>query len=88
MPASKLHRFMLLVCVLLLLSALPACSCQQAQSDVQQTEIPFPSSGTALFSIPSLNGNRIGTRIMKPEGDGPFPVLVGVAGGDGTYAFQ
>ena len=25
---------------------------------------------------------------MKPDGDGPFPVLIGVAGADGMYAFN
>jgi hypothetical protein len=88
MSANRLRHFTTFASVLLLLLTSPACSCQQAQSDVQQTEIPFSSSGTASFFIPSLNGNQIGIRIMKPEGDGPFPVLIGVAGGDGMYAFQ
>jgi dienelactone hydrolase len=37
---------------------------------------------------PSLNGNQTGIRIMKPLGEGPFPVLIGIAGVDGMYAFN
>jgi len=76
-------------CILLLLLIFTACtSNQKATPTVEQEEIQFSSSGTALLSIPSLNGNKIAIRIKKPEGDGPFPVLIGVAGGDGMYAFQ
>ena len=50
-------------------------------------EIDFPSKRIIYQSIPSLNGNKIVIRIQKPEGNGPFPVLIGVAGGDGMYAF-
>jgi hypothetical protein len=53
-----------------------------------ESEIVFPDSGTALLSIPSLNGNQIGVRITKPEGGGPFPALIGVAGGDQSYAYK
>ena len=52
-----------------------------------EPDIIFPDSGTALLSIPSLNGNQIEIRITKPEGDGPFPALIGVAGGDGYFAY-
>lgn len=40
------------------------------------------------MSIPSLNGNQIEMRITKPEGDGPFPALIGVAGGDQSFAYM
>ena len=75
--------------MLLLLLIFTTCtSSQKATPTVEQEEIQFSSSGTALLSIPSLNGNKIAIRIKKPEGDGPFPVLIGVAGGDGMYAFR
>jgi alpha-beta hydrolase superfamily lysophospholipase len=51
-----------------------------------ESELAFSDSGTALLSIPSLNGNQIQVRITKPEGDGPFPALIGVAGGNGYFA--
>jgi len=51
-------------------------------------EIEFKSNRSASFSIPSLNRNQIGIRIVKPDGEGPFPVLIGIAGGDGVYAFN
>ena len=77
------------VSLLLLLLFFTACtSNQKATPTVEQQGIQFSSSGTASLSIPSLNGNKIAIRIKKPEGDGPFPVLIGVAGGDGMYAFQ
>ena len=76
-------------CILLLLLIFTACSGKQKTAPVaEHEEIQFSSSGTALLSIPSLNGNKIAIRIKKPEGDGPFPVLIGVAGGDGMYAFR
>jgi hypothetical protein len=76
-------------CILLLLLIFTACSGKQKTAlVVEHEEIQFSSSGTALLSIPSLNGNKIAIRIKKPEGDGPFPVLIGVAGGDGMYAFR
>jgi hypothetical protein len=53
-----------------------------------ETEISFPDSGPALLSIPSLNGNQIQVRITKPEGDGPFPALIGVAGGNDYFAYK
>jgi hypothetical protein len=75
--------------MLLLLLIFTACSDKQKTAPVvEHEEIQFSSSGTALLSIPSLNGNKIAIRIKKPEGDGPFPVLIGVAGGDSMYAFN
>jgi hypothetical protein len=53
-----------------------------------QPDIDFQPDGTASVSIPSLNGNQIAIRIIKPEGNGPFPVLIGVAGGDGQHLFS
>lgn len=50
--------------------------------------VDFLPSGIAFLSIPSLNGNQVALRIQKPAGGGPFPVLIGVAGGDGLYAFR
>jgi hypothetical protein len=84
-----IHNSSRYVSLLLLLLIFTACtSNQKATPTVEREEIQFSSSGTALLSIPSLNGNKIAIRIKKPEGDGPFPVLIGVAGGDGMYAFQ
>jgi hypothetical protein len=74
--------------LLLLLIFIACASNQKATPTVEQQEIQFSSSGTASLSMPSLNGNRIAIRIRKPAGEGPFPVLIGVAGGDGMYAFQ
>jgi hypothetical protein len=75
--------------ILFLCLTVSACTMSQEASTVTpQPEIEFMASGTALLSIPSLNGNLIAIRIMKPDGDGPFPVLIGVAGGDGMYAFD
>ena len=74
--------------VLLLCMMISACTnTQKTGADALPPEVDFTSDGTALFSIPSLNGNQIAVRIMKPDGDGPFPTLIGVAGADGTYAF-
>jgi hypothetical protein len=84
-----IHHSSRYVPLLLLLLIFTACTSNpKATPTVEQQEIRFSSSGTASLSIPSLNGNKIGIRIKKPEGDGPFPVLIGVAGGDGMYAFQ
>lgn len=66
----------------------PTVAPQPTDEPQPESEIVFPESGTALLSIPSLNGNQIEIRITKPEGDGPFPALIGVAGGDGSFAFQ
>jgi dienelactone hydrolase len=58
------------------------------QSTVEpESEIVFSAGGTARLSIPSLNGNQIRVQITKPEGDGPFPALIGVAGGNGYFAY-
>ena len=66
-------------------------ACGQIPESTQITpspDIEFQSNGSASLSIPSLNGNLIGIRIVKPDGEGPFPVLIGIAGGDGLYAFN
>ena len=55
---------------------------------IPQPDLEFQPDGTASLSIPSLNGNQIAIRIIKPEGNGPFPVLIGVAGGDGQHLFS
>jgi hypothetical protein len=60
----------------------------QVSTDAPQPEIEFLADGTASLSVPSLNGNHVAIRITKPDGDGPFPVLIGVAGGDGMYVFR
>ena len=78
-------RIMLFCLLIMIFSA--CTNGQETSTAAPQPEIEFPS-GTARLSIPSLNGNKIAIRIMKPEGNGPFPVLIGVAGGDGYYAFQ
>ena len=84
----KRHRLIGLLGILSLCLVFSACTNSQEVSTVApQPEIEFLSDGTASLSIPSLNGNQIGIRIMKPDGDGPFPVLIGVAGGDGMFAF-
>jgi len=84
----KRHRLIGLLGILSLCLIFSACTNSQEVSTVApQPEIEFLSDGTASLSIPSLNGNQIGIRIMKPDGDGPFPVLIGVAGGDGMFAF-
>jgi hypothetical protein len=84
----KRHRLIGLLGILSLCLVFSACTNSQEVSTVTpQPEIEFLSDGTASLSIPSLNGNQIGIRIVKPDGDGPFPVLIGVAGGDGMFAF-
>ncbi|MBN1120328.1 MAG: hypothetical protein JXJ17_04570 [Anaerolineae bacterium] len=65
----------------------PTATLQPTDEPQPESEIEFPESGTALLSIPALDGNQIEIRITKPEGDGPFPALIGVAGGDGSFAF-
>jgi len=54
----------------------------------QKTPIKFSKTGYALQEIPSLNGNKIRIKLEKPKGDGPFPVLIGIAGGNDVYAFH
>jgi len=61
---------------------------QEIGTVASQPEIKFLSNGTASLFVPSLNGKKIAVRITKPDGDGPFPVLIGVAGADGMYAFN
>jgi hypothetical protein len=73
----------------LLLIIFAACTNGQGIDAVtSQPEVDFLPGGTAFFAIPSLNGKKISIRIQKPEGNSPFPVIVGVAGGDGLYAFH
>ena len=57
-------------------------------TDLPQSDIEFSSSGKVRLSIPSLNGSQIAIRMAKPEGDGPFPALIGVAGGDGMFVIN
>lgn len=47
-----------------------------------------PGWETVSVKIPSENGNLIRIRIGKPEGKGPFPMLIGCAWGDTAYAFN
>ncbi|MGD8406321.1 MAG: hypothetical protein PVJ21_21880 [Anaerolineales bacterium] len=61
---------------------------QDIDTVTPQPEVNFLPGGTAILSIPFLNDKKISIRIQKPEGDGPFPALIGVAGGDGWYAFR
>jgi hypothetical protein len=85
----KRQRLVELLGVLSLCVIFSACTNSQETSTVApQPEIEFLSNGTALLSIPSLNGNQIAIRMIKPDGDGPFPVLIGVAGADGMHAFH
>lgn len=42
---------------------------------------------TIVVMIPSQNGNLVQVRIAKPAGSGPFPAIIGCAGGDYTFAF-
>jgi hypothetical protein len=99
MNRNQLRKVWLLVAFLLLLSACandpiidtatPAIVTPETTTlETQTPEIQFSDSGTALLSIPSLNGNQIAIRLVKPEGEGPFPVLIGVAGGDGAFVFR
>ena len=84
-----IHNLSRYVSLFLLLLIFTACTSNpKVTPTVEQQEIQFSSGGTAFLSIPSLNGNKIAIHIKKPAGDGPFPVLIGVAGGDGMYAFQ
>ncbi|MBN1995735.1 MAG: hypothetical protein JW953_23815 [Anaerolineae bacterium] len=84
-----MHRSRRYVSFLLLWLIFTACAGNpQATPTVEPQKIQFSSGGVASLSIPSLNGNKIAMRVQKPAGDGPFPVLIGVAGGDGMYAFQ
>ncbi len=53
-----------------------------------QPDIEFSSDGTAQLSIPSLNGNLIAIQLAKPEGDGPFPTLIGIPGADGMFGIS
>jgi hypothetical protein len=87
-----------LLCLVIFLSAcaggedVSAAAAQPAvtpQSTAEpEAEIVFPAAEPARLFIPSLNGNQIEIRITKPEGDGPFPALIGVAGGDQSFAYQ
>lgn len=69
-------------------TAQPPVTPESTAEPETESNIVFPDTGTALLSIPSLNGNQIEIRITKPEGDGPFPALIGVAGGDQSFAYK
>ena len=60
----------------------------QSLAQHQETHIKFSETGSAIQEIPSLNGNKIRIQLEKPKSDGPFPVLIGVEGGDGFHAFH
>jgi len=81
------HRLRIILFFFLCMIFSACTNSQEVSTVAPQPEVDFLSSGTALLSIPSLNGNQIAIRIVKPDGDGPFPVLIGVAGGDGMFAF-
>jgi hypothetical protein len=85
MNRRELISVLVVLCFCLVSSA---CRNNQ-QSDIATPypEIEFLPNGTSSLAIPSLNGNQISLHIVKPDGDGPFPVLIGIAGGDGMYAF-
>jgi len=85
-----MHNLSRYVLLLLLSLIFVACtSSQETTPIVDEEEIRFSTTrfGSPSVLIPSLNGVEIAIRIRKPEGDGPFPVLIGVAGGEGYYAF-
>ena len=83
------HQLAKLSRVLFLCLIVSACTnIREANTDSLQPEVEFSSDGTASLFIPSLNGNQVAIRITKPDGDGPFPTLIGVAGADGIYAFN
>jgi hypothetical protein len=86
-----MNRHQLISALMALCFCIGFSACRNNQESTKTTpypEIEFQPDGTSSLSIPSINGNQIGIRIMKPDGDGPFPVLIGVAGGDGMYAFN
>ena len=68
--------------------AQPTATPEATAEPEAESNIVFSDTGTALLAIPSLNGNHIQIRIVKPEGDGPFPALIGVAGGDQSFAYK
>lgn len=96
--AMERHRLAVLLGILSLCIVFSACANSQAPSTstpqletatpAPQPDIEFQADGTASLSIPSLNGNQIAIRIINPEGNGPFPALIGVAGGDGQHLFN
>ncbi len=65
-----------------------ACAKNQQIAPSPQAEIEYQSDGSASLFVPSLNGNLLSVRLMKPPGDGPFPVLIGIPGTGGIYAFD
>ena len=67
---------------------LSACVKNQQITTPRQPEIDFQSDGSASLFVPSLNGNLLSVRMVKPQGDGPFPVLIGIPGTGGIYAFE
>ncbi len=84
----KKHRLRIILFFFLCMISSACTNSPEVSTFVSQSEVDFPPSGTAFLSIPSLNGKQIAIRITKPDGDGPFPVLIGVAGGDDTFAFK
>ena len=84
----KKHRIGITIFIFWCMIFSACANSQGISTTAPQPEIEFSPSGMAYLPISSLNGNKITIRIQKPEGNGPFPVLIGVAGGDGMYAFQ
>jgi hypothetical protein len=89
-----MRKRQLMIVLVGLFLCLNVSACQDEQTAVTvppvspQPEIEFSPDGTALLSIPSLNGNLIAIRLVKPEGDGPFPVLIGIPGADGMFGID
>ncbi len=84
-----MKRVAILILMAVTLLVVPGCTTARDAPELPVAEeTRFLTFGTALTTIPSANGNRLEVRIANPEGDGPFPVLIGVAGGDGWLAFR
>ncbi len=82
------QQFKVIMPFLVLGLILSACAKNQQITTTPQPEIEFQADGSASLFVPSLNGNLLSVRMTKPPGDGPFPVLIGVPGTGGIYAFD
>lgn len=71
--------------IVVIFSLLLACQSYAQQQDASNN---LSKTETAIQEIPSLNGNKIRIKLEKPKGAGPFPVLIGIAGGNDSYAFH
>lgn len=47
-----------------------------------------PDSSRGAMMFPAADGEEIQIGITKPKGEGPFPLIIGVAGGDSSFAFD